>query len=210
MRRTLPSLLATLALAAPLAAQAPAARPATETAVFAGGCFWGIEAVFEHTKGVLSAVSGYTGGHVKDPSYEDVTTETTGHAEAVRVTYDPSQVSYDQLLEVFFAVHDPTQLNRQGPDVGTSYRSAVFYATPQQRNAAYRYISKLTMEKKYQKKIVTTLEALGTFYEAEGYHQNYLALHPNQPYIVYNDLPKLAYLKRAFPALWRDATTETD
>ncbi|MSR07003.1 MAG: peptide-methionine (S)-S-oxide reductase [Gemmatimonadetes bacterium] len=197
------------ALSALLFFPAPAHTQAkTETAVFAGGCFWGIEAVFEHTKGVLAAVSGYTGGDLKNPTYGDVTTETTGHAESVRVTFDPSVITYDQLLEVFFAVHDPTQLNRQGPDVGTSYRSAVFYANTQQRMAAYRYVAKLNADKQYKKNIVTTMESLGEFYEAEGYHQNYLALHPNEPYIVYNDLPKLAFLKHAFPALWRDATTE--
>ncbi len=176
----------------------------TTTAVFAGGCFWGIEAVFEHTKGVISAVSGYTGGGTKDPTYEDVSEETTGHAESVRVTYDPSQVTYAQLLEVFFSVHDPTELNRQGPDVGSSYRSTVFYANDEQKSAAEAYIAKLTTAKQYPRKIVTTLEPLKTFYEAEGYHQHYLTYHPNQPSIVYNDLPKLAYLKRAFPALWRE------
>lgn len=205
LSRCLTTLAAVLLFPAPSAAQI-----GTQTAVFAGGCFWGIEAVFEHTRGVLSAVSGYTGGHTKNPSYGDVITETTGHAESVRVTYDPSQVTYEQLLAVFFAVHDPTQLNRQGPDVGPSYRSAIFYADPGQRAAADEYLARLTREQQYRKKIVTTLEPLVRFYEAEGYHQNYLARHPDQPYIVYNDLPKLALLQRGFPVLWRDETTEPD
>jgi peptide-methionine (S)-S-oxide reductase len=176
----------------------------TQTAVFAGGCFWGIEAVFEHTKGVISAVSGYSGGGTENPTYEEVSTETTGHAESVRVTFDPVQVSYDQLLEVFFAVHNPTELNRQGPDIGSSYRSAVFYQTDDQKRAAEAYLGKLTAAKKYPRKIVTAIEPLKNFYEAEGYHQHYLTYHPNQPYIVYNDLPKLEYLKRNFPALYRE------
>jgi peptide-methionine (S)-S-oxide reductase len=133
-----------------------------------------------------------------------VSQETSGHAEAVRVTYDPAQISYDQLLEVFFAVHNPTELNRQGPDVGSSYRTAVFYASEEQRKAAEAYIAKLTAAKKYPRKIVTTLEPMKKFWEAEGYHQHYLTYHPNQPYIVYNDLPKLEYLKRNFPALYRE------
>ncbi|MBI4500465.1 MAG: peptide-methionine (S)-S-oxide reductase MsrA [Gemmatimonadetes bacterium] len=178
--------------------------PRSQTAVFAGGCFWGIEAVFEHTKGVISAVSGYSGGSLVNPTYEEVSEETTGHAESVRVTYDPTQVSYQQLLEVFFAVHDPTQLNRQGPDVGPSYRSAIFYQNDDQRRAAETSVAKLTAEKRFPRKIVTAIEPLKNFYLAEGYHQHYLAQHPNQPYIVYNDLPKLALLKRTFPALWRE------
>jgi peptide-methionine (S)-S-oxide reductase len=208
-----------LSLASPLAAQArarvasnpgstTAAKAATETAVFAGGCFWGIEAVFEHTKGVVSAVSGYSGGTFKNPSYEDVTTETTGHAESVRVTYDPSQVSYQQLLEVFFAVHDPTQLNRQGPDVGTSYRSAIFYQNDEQKRVAEAYVAKLTTDKTFPRKIVTEISPLKNFYEAGAYHQHYLTNHPRQPYIVYNDLPKLEHLKKTFPSLWREEPAE--
>jgi peptide-methionine (S)-S-oxide reductase len=177
---------------------------ATETAVFAGGCFWGIEAVFDHTKGVVSAVSGYAGGTMPHPSYEQVSTETTGYAESVRVTYDSSQVSYRQLLKIFFAVHDPTELNRQGPDVGPSYRSAVFYANDQQRLAAAAYIAQLTTERRFSRKIATSLEPLTTFYEAEAYHQHYLEHHRYQPHIVINDLPKLRLLKRRFPQLWRD------
>lgn len=180
------------------------AQSTTQTAVFAAGCFWGIEAVFEHTRGVVSAVSGYSGGTTVNPSYEDVNTETTGHAESVRVTYDSSQISYQQLLEVFFLVHDPTQLNRQGPDAGPSYRSAVFYANPEQRAAAESYVARLRTEQRSVRKIVTALEPLKNFYEAEAYHQHYLTRHPTQPYIVYNDLPKLELLKRRFPALWRE------
>src|SRR5262245_4951633 len=142
-----------------------AALPATQTAVFAGGCFWGIEAVFEHTKGVLAAVSGYSGGSLENPSYEQVSEETTGHAESVRVTCDPSLVSYEQLLEIFFAVHDPTQLNRQGPDMGPSYRSAVFYQDQSQKQAAESYVAKLAAAKKYPRKIVTEISPLKNFYE---------------------------------------------
>jgi len=192
-----------------LASNAAAAhKVAVDTAVFAGGCFWGIEAVFDHTRGVVSAVSGYAGGTVKNPSYEDVTTETTGHAESVRVTYDPAQVSYQQLLEIFFAVHDPTQLNRQGPDMGPSYRSAIFYRSDAQKQAADAYIAKLTAEKRFSGKIVTAVEPFKNFYDAEGYHQHYLASHLRQPYIVYNDLPKLAQLKKIFPALWREESAD--
>src|SRR5262249_40890288 len=157
---------------------------------------WGIEAVFEHTRGVISAVSGYSGGSLQNPSYEQVSEETSGHAESVRVTYDPSQVTYQQLLEVFFESHDPTQLNRQGPDVGTSYRSAIFYQNAEQKQAAESYVTKLTEEGKYPRKIVTEISPLKNFFEAEGYHQHYLTLHPDQPYIVYNDLPKLEHLKK--------------
>jgi len=203
MRTTLAVLgVAALLTAPPLGAQ-------TQTAVFAGGCFWGIEAVFEHTKGVLSAVSGYSGGTLVNPSYEQVSEENTGHAESVRVTYDRAQVSYQQLLEVFFAVHDPTQLNRQGPDVGPSYRSAVFYQGPEQKQAAEEYVAKLNQQGTFRRKIVTAIEPLKNFYEAEGYHQDYLASHTTQPYIVYNDLPKLEHLKKTFPALWRDATSSS-
>ena len=179
----------------------------TRTAVFAGGCFWGIEAVFEHTRGVVSAVSGYANGHIPDPTYREVTTGTTGYAESVRVTYKPSQVSYGQLLEIFFAVHDPTQLNRQGPDVGPNYRSAIFYQNDGQKRAAKVYIAMLTKEGRFARDIVTAVEPLENFYEAEAYHQDYLERHPRQPYIVINDLPKLETLKETFPALWRDEGT---
>jgi peptide-methionine (S)-S-oxide reductase len=175
-----------------------------DTAVFAGGCFWGVEAVFEHVKGVTTATSGYAGGKVSSPSYEQVSSGTTGHAESVQVVYDPSRVSYDQLLQVFFAVaHDPTELDRQGPDVGSQYRSAIFYRNDAQRDAAKRYIAKLEAAHVYRNPIVTEVAPLGRFNEAEAYHQDYLAHHTHQPYIVINDLPKLEALQREFPALYR-------
>jgi len=175
-----------------------------DTAVFAGGCFWGIEAVFDHLIGVSSAVSGYAGGTLASPSYEEVSTGRTGHAESVMVVYDPARISYDQLLQVFFTVaHDPTQLDRQGPDVGTQYRSAVFYRNAAQRAAAERYIAKLRDAKTYPSPIVTEVTALNAFHQAEDYHQDYLVHHPNQPYIVMNDAPKLEDLRRRFPDLYR-------
>ena len=177
----------------------------TDTAVFAGGCFWGVEAVFDHLEGVATAVSGYAGGKVRSPSYELVSSGRTGHAESVLVVYDPSRISYEQLLQVYFTVaHDPTQLNRQGPDVGTQYRSAVFYRNAAQRDAAERYIAKLTAAKVYRNPIVTQVAALDGFNPAEAYHQDYLAHHPHQPYIVINDMPKLKELRRQFPELYRD------
>ena len=171
-----------------------------QTAVFAGGCFWGVEAVFRHVKGVSKAVSGYAGGSFKTADYERVSTGSTGHAESVEVTYDPAQVSYGELLRIFFSVaHDPTQLNRQGPDYGTQYRSAIFYVSDEQKRVAQAYIGQLGQAKAYSSPIVTQLVALPAFYAAEAYHQNYLALHPTQPYIVMHDLPKLAQLKQQFP-----------
>jgi peptide-methionine (S)-S-oxide reductase len=171
-----------------------------QTAVFAGGCFWGVEAVFRHVKGVSKAVSGYAGGSFKTADYERVSTGSTGHAESVEVTYDPAQVSYGELLRIFFSVaHDPTQLNRQGPDSGTQYRSAIFFTNDEQKRVAQAYIAQLGQAKAYPSPIVTQVVALPAFYAAEAYHQNYLALHPTQPYIVYNDLPKLAQLKQQFP-----------
>jgi peptide-methionine (S)-S-oxide reductase len=181
------------------------ASPAEDTAVFAGGCFWGVEAVFEHLKGVKTAASGYAGGSLANPSYELVSTGDTGHAESVQVIYDPSQVSYGKLLQVFFSVaHDPTQLNRQGPDHGTQYRSAIFYNTPQQQRVAEAYIKQLTAAKTFSRPIVTQVSKLSAFYPAEAYHQDYLAHHPNQLYIVINDQPKVAALKKQFPAEYRD------
>ena len=175
----------------------------TETAVFAGGCFWGVEAVFENTKGVSKAVSGYAGGTVSSPSYEQVSSGRTGHAEAVSVTYDPSKVSYGQLLKVFFAVaHNPTELNRQGPDTGTQYRSAIFYMNPEQQRVAQAYIAQLGAAKSFPRPIVTEVAPLKKFYDAEEYHQDYLVRNPTQPYIVFNDLPKLAALKKELPALY--------
>ncbi len=178
---------------------------AVDTAVFAGGCFWGIEAVFEHVNGVKSAVSGYAGGNVGSSSYEQVSTGDTGHAESVQVIYDPSQVSYGKLLQIFFSVaHDPTQLNRQGPDRGTQYRSEIFYNTPRQQQVAESYIKQLTAAKTFSRPIVTKLEKLRGFYPAEEYHQDYLVRHPNQPYIVINDQPKVAALKKQFPDIYRN------
>jgi len=190
--------------ARPAAAQTPPAK-APEVAVFAGGCFWGVEAVFEHTRGVMSAVSGYAGGTVRSPSYEEVSDGTTGHAESVRVTYDPGQISYRQLLEIFFLVaHDPTQLDRQGPDIGSQYRSAVFYRDEGQRRAAEEMVAQLTARHMWAGKIVTAIEPLRAFYPAESYHQHYLTRHPDQPYIVFNDLPKLDRLKQLYPSVYRD------
>jgi len=174
------------------------------TAVFAGGCFWGVDAVFKHVKGVSKVVSGYSGGSAATAKYMIVGTGTTRHAESVEVTYDPANVSYAELLKVFFSVaHDPTQLNRQGPDRGTQYRSAIFYASPAQQQVAQNYIAQLDKANTFGKPIVTQVVALDRFYPAEDYHQNYLALHPDQPYIVYNDLPKLAELKKEFPAYYK-------
>jgi len=174
------------------------------TAVFAGGCFWGVDAVFKHVKGVKNVVSGYAGGSAATAKYMIVGTGATGHAESVEVTYDPSKVTYPELLKIFFSVaHDPTQLNRQGPDVGTQYRSAIFYANPEQKTIAERYIAQLDGAKAFGKPIVTQVTPLDKFYPAEAYHQNYLALHPDQPYIVYNDLPKLAELRKQYPAWYR-------
>ena len=182
-----------------------AAAPAEDTAVFAGGCFWGVEAVFDHVKGVKRAISGYAGGQLANPSYEQVSTGETGHAESVEVIYDPSQVSYGKLLQIFFSVaHDPTQLNRQGPDHGTQYRSAIFYRNPQQQQVAESYIKQLTAAKTFSRPIVTQVAKLGGFYAAEEYHQNYLAQHPNQLYIVINDKPKLEALKKQFPTIYSD------
>lgn len=196
-------------LAAPAPAPALDARavpaPALDTAVFAGGCFWGVEAVFEHAKGVRSAVSGYAGGTVATPSYEQVSTGDTGHAESVQVIYDPSQVSYGKLLQIFFSVaHDPTQLNRQGPDRGTQYRSVIFYSNPQQQQVAERYIEQLTKAKTFSRPIVTEVTKLRAFFPAESYHQDYLVHHPTQPYIVINDAPKVAQLKKQFPDIYRN------
>ena len=196
------------ALPAPATDVPLAAQASEDTAVFAGGCFWGIEAVFEHVRGVKSAVSGYAGGRVPSPSYEEVSSGTTGHAESVQVIYDPSQVTYGKLLEVFFAVaHDPTQLNRQGPDVGTQYRSVVFYRNDAQKRAAEAYVAQLTQAKAFSRPIVTEIVPLRAFYPAEDYHQDYMAHHPNQPYIVINDAPKVEHLRRQYPALYRDAAT---
>jgi len=182
-----------------------AATKGEQTAVFAGGCFWGIQAVFEHVKGVTSATSGYSGGSVKNPNYEAVSSGETGHAESVKVVYDPSQISYGQLLKVFFSVaHDPTELNRQGPDTGTQYRSAIFYSNENQRRIARAYIEQLNQARAFPGPIVTQVVALGGFYPAEDYHQDYARKHPNDPYITICDLPKLEHLRRELPDLYRD------
>lgn len=180
------------------------APPAKQTAavVLAGGCFWGVEAVFDHLKGVTDAVSGFAGGYKATAHYEMVSSGLTGHAESVKVTYDPSQISYGKLLEVFFSVaHDPTELNRQGPDYGTQYRSAIFYSNDEQKRVAEAYIKQLNGSKIYSRPIVTQLAPLEGFYRAEDYHQHYLEHNPNQPYIVYNDMPKLKHLEQQFPEL---------
>lgn len=176
------------------------------TAVFAGGCFWGIEAVFEHVRGVVRATSGYAGGSVADPSYEDVSSGETGHAESVEVVYDSTQVSYATLLEIFFTVaHDPTELDRQGPDVGTQYRSIVFFTSEAQRQAVQAYIASLTRAHAFSAPIVTEVKPLTRFYPAEAYHQDFAEKHPLYPYIVFNDRPKVQRLRQRFPALYREA-----
>lgn len=181
-----------------------AAAPAMQTAVFAGGCFWGVDAVFKHVKGVSEVVSGYAGGGAATANYKQVSRGDSGHAEAVRVRFDPAQVSYRQLLQVFFGVaHDPTQLNRQGPDVGTQYRSAIFYADAGQQKTAQDYIRELASARTYSGSIVTQVVPLQQFFQAEEYHQNYLERHPNQPYVVIHDKPKLDRLRKEFPALYR-------
>jgi peptide-methionine (S)-S-oxide reductase len=181
-----------------------AAKSGSETTVLAGGCFWGIQAVFQHVKGVKEATSGYSGGSVPSPDYEQVSSGETGHAESVKITFDPSQISYGQLLKVFFSVAlDPTQLNRQGPDSGTQYRSAIFYANPEQQRIAQAYISQLDQAKSFPRPIVTQVVALKAFYPAEPYHQNYATLHPNNPYIAINDAPKVDHLRDQFPDLYK-------
>jgi peptide-methionine (S)-S-oxide reductase len=195
MRNRVLILLATLTLSASAAAQAP-----SETAVLAGGCFWGMEAVFEHVRGVRDVVSGYAGGSARDAKYDSVSSERTGHAEAVRITFDPRQVSYAELLRIYFTVaHDPTQVNRQGPDVGPSYRSAVFPQTPQQKQMVARFIGQLRAS---GRPIATRIES-GPFFAAEAYHQDFARRHPLYPYIVINDAPKVAKLKRTYPLMWK-------
>nr|WP_315427186.1 peptide-methionine (S)-S-oxide reductase MsrA [uncultured Albidiferax sp.] len=187
-----------------LAGLAPASQ-AEETVVFAGGCFWGIQAVFQHTTGVLQATSGYAGGTPADANYQRVSGGGTGHAEAVQVRFDPRQISYAQLLQIYFSVaHDPTQLNRQYPDVGPQYRSAVFYADAGQKALAERYIAELDAAKVFPSKIVTQLSPLSGFYPAEKYHQNYATLHPDAQYIARYDLPKIANLKTLLPGVYRE------
>jgi peptide-methionine (S)-S-oxide reductase len=207
--------LAAFALApGPSSAEQPVAVPAPtvdetasaplETAVFAGGCFWGVQGVFQHVEGVKNAVSGYAGGSKKNAEYEKVGSGSTGHAESVKVTYDPSKITYGRLLQIYFSVaHDPTELNRQGPDRGTQYRSAIFPANDEQAKVARAYIDQLNAANTFGKKLATTIEPGKPFYAAEGYHQDYLTLNPHQPYIVYNDLPKVEALKQTFPNAYR-------
>jgi len=187
------------------AVDSPAAQGSgPQTAVFAGGCFWGVEAVFDHLKGVTNAVSGFSGGSAKTAHYETVSMGNTGHAESVKVTYDPAQITYGQLLKVFFSVaHDPTELNRQGPDEGTQYRSAIFYGNDEQKRIAEAYIRQLDDAKVFSRPIVTQVVPLQGFYAAEAYHQKFVARNPMYPYVVYNDLPKLSHLKKAYPQLCR-------
>lgn len=188
----------------PPAQDEPATGAHSETAVFAGGCFWGVQGVFEHVSGVQQAVSGYSGGSAATAQYETVSTGKTGHAESVRVTFDPAQVSYGHLLQIFFSVvQNPTELNYQGPDEGTQYRSAVFPLDAAQRTVAQAYIAQLDRARLFPAPIVTHIETFKGFYPAEGYHQNFLTLHPDNSYIYYNDLPKVAALKRLFPGLYR-------
>ena len=185
--------------------EAKAGAPASETAVLAGGCFWGMQGVFEHVKGVTKVVAGYSGGARETAVYELVGSETTGHAESVQVTFDPRVVSYGDLLRVYFSVaHDPTELDRQGPDTGTSYRSEIFFASPTQEKIARAYVAQLGAAHVFAAPIVTRIEPLKGFYEAEGYHQDFLIHNPTYPYIVYNDLPKIDALKRVFPSMYRE------
>lgn len=194
--------LALVAQIALIGGARPASAAPTRQLVLAGGCFWGVDAVFKDVKGVVSTMPGYSGGGPDTAHYDMVSTGTTGHAESVRIRYDPSVVSLEQLLDVYFLVaHDPTELNRQGPDEGSQYRSAIFVANDEQRAAAQAEIAKLTAEHKFSAPIVTKLEPFKVFYPAEQYHWNYLALHPDSPYIIYNDLPKLAALKKMYPQL---------
>ena len=175
-----------------------------QTAVFAGGCFWGTQAVFQRVKGVIATTAGYSGGSASTATYDQVTTETTGHAESVEVVFDPSKITYGKLLQIFFSVHDPTQLNRQGPDVGTSYRSAIFYSGDEQRDIANAYIAQLSAAHVFPKPIVTQVTPLKGFYDAESYHQDYALHNPNNPYIMVCDRPKIATLKKEFPDLFQE------
>jgi peptide-methionine (S)-S-oxide reductase len=182
----------------------PKAAGSLQTAVVAGGCFWGMQGVFEHVRGVQKVVAGYSGGERASAQYEKVSTGSTGHAESVQITFDPAQVSYGELLQIFFSVaHDPTQLNRQGPDSGTQYRSAVFYADETQKNVAQAYIAQLNKSRAFPRDVVTRITPLNGFYAAEAYHQDFLIHNPTYPYIVFNDLPKIENLKRIFPDKYR-------
>ena len=205
MQTTTFLVLALQLLFAGAALAAPAKSGQTQTAVLAGGCFWGIEGIFEHMRGVRSVVSGYAGGDASSATYQDTATGRTGHAESVQITFDPDEVSYGDILRVFFSVaHDPTQLNRQGPDTGPQYRSAIFYASDLQRDLARSYIAELNKSGKFSRTIVTQIVALEAFYPAEKYHQDFIAKNPRNPYVVVNDLPKIREFKRLYPEYYRD------
>jgi peptide-methionine (S)-S-oxide reductase len=200
---------AAIASSEPVALPAPAqdvpAASSIQTAVFAGGCFWGVQAVFQHTEGVVNAISGYAGGAKETATYKRTTAGDTGHAEAVEVKYDPKKISYGKLMQIYFSViHDPTELNRQGPDVGTQYRSTIFAQTDEQKKAAEAYIAQLNAAKAFKKPIATTIETGKPFYVAEDYHQDYATLNPFQPYIMVNDKPKIGNMAKYFPANYRD------
>ena len=198
----LAAILAATTIPAPTVDE-PRASSSDRFAVFAGGCFWGIEAVFEHVKGVKKAVSGYSGGTAATAHYDMVSSGRTGHAESVQVVYDPSQISYGQLLQIFFSSHDPTLVNRQGPDQGPQYRTAIFFASPEQQRIANAYIDQLNKAKIFKKSIATKVDALDVFYPAESHHQDYAAHHPNDLYIMLNDAPKVVRLREQFPQLYR-------
>jgi len=203
-----PSLAAEDAVVIPAPTADAQAAGGIQTAVIAGGCFWGVQGVFQHTAGVVNAVSGYAGGSKNTADYSTVSSGSTGHAESVEIKYDPSKISYGKILQIFFSVaHDPTQLNRQGPDSGTQYRSAIFTTTDEQKKVAEAYIAQLNAAKVYKKPIVTKIGPLEGFYPAEAYHQDYLTLHPNQPYIAYNDLPKVENLKKIFAQNYTEKPT---
>jgi peptide-methionine (S)-S-oxide reductase len=203
-----PAFAAEDAVVIPPPAMDEPAADGLETVVVAGGCFWGVQGVLEHTTGVASAVSGYAGGNKATANYDTVSTGTTGHAESVQIKFDPKKISYGKILQIFFSVvHDPTQLNRQGPDSGTQYRSAIFTTTEAQKKVTDAYIAQLDQAKVFKKPIVTKVGKLDGFYAAEGYHQDYLTLHPSQPYIAYNDLPKVENLKKIFPETYLEKPT---
>ncbi len=215
LRRLLPGLLAALPLlaaagASPLVLPAPAvdnprAHGRMQTAVLAGGCFWGLQGVFEHVRGVHEVLAGYSGGSRSTAQYEEVGTGRTGHAESVQIVFDPAELTYGELLQIYFSVaHDPTELNRQGPDVGTQYRSVIFYADDSQKRIAESYIAQLDQNKVFRQPIVTRVDPLNGFYAAESYHQDYYLKNPQQPYIVFNDLPKIRNLKQLFPDYYRE------
>ncbi len=203
-----PSLAAEDAVVIPAPAMDAKAADGIQTVVVAGGCFWGVQGVFQHTAGIVNAVSGYAGGSKATASYETVSTGTTGHAESVEIKYDPKKISYGKILQIFFSVaHDPTQLNRQGPDSGTQYRSAIFTTSDEQQKVTDAYIAQLNAAKVYKKPIVTKVGPLQGFFPAEAYHQDYLTLHPSQPYIAYNDIPKVENLKKLFADNYQDKPT---